>query len=203
MSARERKGGSTSWEMLTKEIKMDFLQLPLACLPSLQPEYLFLLFLSSLPLSFPSFLHPPICVGSEGPQAEKFLRDVTRLQTQGKPSEFHSDSLKVSLLPRSEERHHFWLRHLSDDKFRAATSKPSPFGFCFGFQEPAWPRILASDQGSAAQNWASCSRPEIPALLARCHHQAPGPLWLASLLHLSKTRWWCPPHAVGMDKGMD
>lgn len=95
VSAEGRKGGRTSWELLTKEIKMDFS----ADSSSLSPfsshfsEYLSLLFLSSLPLSLPSFLCSLAMLAlrlrsSEGSEQA--------LDSQGKSSESHSDSLKVS-----------------------------------------------------------------------------------------------------------
>ena len=59
------------------------------------------------------------------------------LDSQGKSSESHRDSLKVSSAAQVRGKASFLAQVWSDDKFRVATSKPSPFGFRLGYQEPA------------------------------------------------------------------
>ena len=80
MSAGGRKGGSTSWELLIKEIKIDFSadSSSLSLFSSPYSEYLFPP-LPLLPASLPPILSLlPNHVGSEGRLAEEFLRVLSR-----------------------------------------------------------------------------------------------------------------------------
>lgn len=139
VSADGRKRRRTSWELLTKEIKMDFS----ADSSSLSPfsshfsEYLSLLFLSSLPLSLPPFLCSPAMLALRDDWLRSSEGSEQALDSQGKSSESHRDSLKVSPAAQVRGKASFLAQVWSDDKFRVATSKPGPFGFRLGYQEPA------------------------------------------------------------------